>query len=125
MYLHFRDQTCISPRRSIACLDLLWRGQPSRLQSLVFRLIEIIVLSRHNSLGIKLRRAPRRRSSRPLGQRAHERRAVEWGQTPLSATFRGRPTPFDTVRLWVSASIFSEKRVLPNAHPLCVQSRIA
>jgi len=39
--------------------------------------------------------------------------------------FRGRPTPFDTVRLWVSASIFSEKRVLPNAHPLCVQSRIA
>ena len=30
--------------------------------------------------------------------------AVEWGQTPLSATFRGRPTPFDTVRLWVSAS---------------------
>lgn len=47
------------------------------------------------------------------------------GSDSIIDPFRGRPTPFDTVRLWVSASIFSEKRVLPNAHPLCVQSRIA
>ena len=58
---------------------------------------------------------------------AGDRITVKWGQTPFTfiSRFLGLPTPFDAARLCPNASIASLNRLLPNAQPLCVQSRIS